>query len=265
METRTFLDSRSISGLLDWPWHCLARLLVFSALFAREYCATVDLRDFQAFRKMLFDHWTNSSWLLWIKNCYSAEIKPKQHSGSKVFCLNGTQIRAGPGGCLCSLFWSPLESGNPIAKLCFQTSGTWFHRSACSKLTLSFCGFYACFKNAIQNHNFMEYCAIFSNRRPLKLSNFIDYQAMPMTDQWLQLEWSMKGKINGMIPKKIWALSWPLLELFLLGQRCKEQNDEWGMRTTTFVLCLLDEHIPTPRDDNGQLGLKAVLTHCANY
>lgn len=116
METRAFLDSRSISGLPDWPWHCLARLLVFSALFAREYCATVDLRDFQAFRKMLFDHWTNSSWLLWIKNCYSAEIKPKQHSGSKVFCLNGTQIRAGPGGCLCSLFWSPLESGNPIAK-----------------------------------------------------------------------------------------------------------------------------------------------------
>ena len=69
-------------GCPDWPWHCLARLLVFSALFAREYCVTADLRDFQAFRKMLFDHWTNSSWLLRIKNCYSAEIKPKQHSGS---------------------------------------------------------------------------------------------------------------------------------------------------------------------------------------
>lgn len=47
----------------------------------------------------------------------------------------------------------------------------------------------------------MEYCAIFSNGRPLKLSNFINYQAMQMTDQWLQFEWSMKGKINGIIPK----------------------------------------------------------------
>ena len=74
-------------GCPDWPWHCLTRLLVFSALFAREYCVTADLRDFQAFRKMLFDHWTNSSWLLWIKNCYSAEIKPKQHSRSKVLWM----------------------------------------------------------------------------------------------------------------------------------------------------------------------------------
>lgn len=28
--------------------------------------------------------------LLWTKNCYSAEIEPKQHSGSKVFYLNAT-------------------------------------------------------------------------------------------------------------------------------------------------------------------------------
>lgn len=83
----------SLSPFQGHPgWRCrnLACLFVFSAPFAREYFATMNLRDFQALRKMLFDHWTNSSWLLWIKNCYSAEIKPKQHSGSKVFCLKGT-------------------------------------------------------------------------------------------------------------------------------------------------------------------------------
>lgn len=192
-------------GCPDWPWHCLACLLVFSALFAREYCVTADLRDFQAFRKMLFDHWTNSSWLLWIKNCYSAEIKPKQHSGSKVFCLNGTQIRAAPGGCLCSLLWSPLESVNPIAKslrpdlrntvsqIClFQT-----HTSHCFHSVASRPVSRMQFKIII-SWNIVHF---FSNGRPLKLSNFINYQAMQMTDQWLEFEWSMKGKINGMIPK----------------------------------------------------------------
>ena len=137
METCTFLESWSISGLSGLTLALSNTFIGFSAFFAREYCVTADLRDFQAFRKMLFDHWTNSSWLLWIKNCYSAEIKPKQHSRSKVLCLNGTQIRAAPGGCLCSLFWSPLSSlWIPLPNLCFQTSGTRFHRSACSKLTL---------------------------------------------------------------------------------------------------------------------------------
>lgn len=45
-------------------------------------------------------------------------------------------------GAACAPYSEALSSLEiPLPNLCFQTSGTWFHRSACSKLTLSFCGF----------------------------------------------------------------------------------------------------------------------------
>lgn len=39
----------------------LCTFICFLCLFGREYFATECLRDFQALREMLFDHWTNSS------------------------------------------------------------------------------------------------------------------------------------------------------------------------------------------------------------
>lgn len=129
-----------------------------------EYCVTADSGFPAICEKMLFDHWTNSSWLLWIKNCYSAEIKPKEHSGSKVFCLNGTQIRAAPWGCLCSLLWSPRVSKptakslhpdlrNMVSQIClFQTRTSHCFHSVASRPVS---------RMQFKIGNFMEYCAIF--------------------------------------------------------------------------------------------------------